>query len=85
MRKTINDAFVDHDLVVLPSWRVMQPTINEALEREESEGEPTEPTVTHNFAPFNSFGIPAVSIPCGFSADGLPIGLMIAGAALLGR
>ena len=79
MRKTIDDAFVDHDLVVLPTWRVMQPTINEALEREENEGEPTEPSVTSNCSPFNSFGIPAASIPCGFSADGLPIGLMIAG------
>lgn len=80
MRKTIDDAFADHDLVVLPTWRVMQPTINETLEREETEGEPPlEPSVTSNCAPFNSFGIPAVSVPCGFSADGLPIGLMIAG------
>ena len=79
MRKTIDDAFVDHDLVVLPTWRVMQPTINETLEREENGGEPTEPIVTSNCSPFNSFGIPAASIPCGFSADGLPIGLMIAG------
>ena len=79
MRKTIDDAFIDYDLVVLPTWRVMQPTINEALEREENEGEPREPSVTSNCSPFNSFGIPAASIPCGFSADGLPIGLMIAG------
>ena len=63
----------------LPTWRVMQPTINEALEREENEAEPTEPSVTSNCSPFNSFGLPAASIPCGFSADGLPIGLMIAG------
>ncbi len=79
MRKTIDDAFVDHDLVVLPTWRVMQPTINDALEREENEGEPSEPAVTSNCSPFNSFGIPAASVPCGFSAEGLPIGLMIAG------
>jgi aspartyl-tRNA(Asn)/glutamyl-tRNA(Gln) amidotransferase subunit A len=29
--------------------------------------------------PFNLMGMPAVSIPCGFSSDGLPIGLMLAG------
>jgi aspartyl-tRNA(Asn)/glutamyl-tRNA(Gln) amidotransferase subunit A len=30
-------------------------------------------------APFNLSGIPAISVPCGFSAAGLPIGLQIAG------
>ena len=79
MRKTIDDAFVDFDLVVLPTWRTLQPTIDATLEREEMGGGPREPSVSSNCPPFNSFGIPAVSIPCGFSADGLPIGLMIAG------
>ena len=30
-------------------------------------------------APFNVYGIPAISVPCGFTAAGLPVGLMIAG------
>jgi Asp-tRNA(Asn)/Glu-tRNA(Gln) amidotransferase A subunit family amidase len=29
--------------------------------------------------PFNLTGHPAISIPCGFSSDGLPIGLQIIG------
>jgi len=32
-----------------------------------------------NTRPFNGYGLPVVSIPCGFSKDGLPIGLQIAG------
>ena len=32
-----------------------------------------------NCTAFNVFGLPAISIPCGFSKDGLPGGLMIAG------
>ena len=35
-----------------------------------------------NFAgPFNTTGLPAMSIPCGFSIGGLPLGLQIAGRA----
>ena len=33
-----------------------------------------------NTRPWNIFGLPAMSLPCGFSASGLPIGLQIIGA-----
>jgi aspartyl-tRNA(Asn)/glutamyl-tRNA(Gln) amidotransferase subunit A len=58
--------------------RVLPRLIDEELSREE-DPKPREPEETSNCAAFNTFGIPAVSIPCGFSASGLPIGLMIAG------
>lgn len=32
-----------------------------------------------NTRPFNGYGLPAITVPCGFSKDGLPIGLQIAG------
>ena len=32
-----------------------------------------------NTRDFNDFGIPVISIPCGFTAKGLPVGIMIAG------
>jgi aspartyl-tRNA(Asn)/glutamyl-tRNA(Gln) amidotransferase subunit A len=79
LRKIIDDSFVNYDLVVLPTMRVLPDTINNALAREENVEPGREPSETSNCVPFNTFGIPAVSIPCGFSAGGLPIGLMIAG------
>jgi len=78
MRKNIDAAFTNFDLVALPTMRITPRTINDALNREE-EPKPREPETVSNCTPFNIFGLPAISIPCGFSKDGLPIGLMIAG------
>jgi aspartyl-tRNA(Asn)/glutamyl-tRNA(Gln) amidotransferase subunit A len=78
MRKNIDDAFRDFDLVALPTMRILPRTIDDALNREEVVT-PREPETISNCTPFNIFGLPAISIPCGFSASGLPIGLMIAG------
>ncbi len=77
-RRTIDDAFTDFDMVVLPTMRLTAPTINLALSREE-DPKPREPEVDSNCTPFDIWGIPAISVPCGFSKTGLPIGLMIAG------
>jgi aspartyl-tRNA(Asn)/glutamyl-tRNA(Gln) amidotransferase subunit A len=78
LRKTIDDAFTDFDLVVLPTMRLLAPTIAESISREE-DPKPREPEIDNNNTPFDIFGIPAISVPCGFSSTGLPIGLMIAG------
>ena len=78
IRKNIDAAFTNFDLVALPTMRITPRTINDSLNREE-EPKPREPEVISNCTPFNIFGLPAISVPCGFSKDGLPIGLMIAG------
>ncbi len=77
-RRTIDDAFIDFDLIALPTMRVVAPTINEAIDKAENP-KPHEPMVDSNCRPFDVWGIPAISVPCGFSKDGLPVGLMIAG------
>jgi aspartyl-tRNA(Asn)/glutamyl-tRNA(Gln) amidotransferase subunit A len=78
LRKNIDAAFANFDLVALPTMRILPRTINDALNREEVVV-PREPETISNCSPFNIFGLPAISIPCGFSKTGLPIGLMIAG------
>ena len=36
-------------------------------------------SLIRNTNPFNMLGTPAISVPCGFTGDGLPIGLQLAG------
>jgi aspartyl-tRNA(Asn)/glutamyl-tRNA(Gln) amidotransferase subunit A len=36
--------------------------------------------IPRNTAPFNVWRIPSISIPCGFTSKGMPIGLQISGA-----
>jgi len=77
LRRTIDDSFTNFDLVVLPTRRHTPRTIDAAIKREENE-KPRDPEL-ENTQPFDYYGIPTISIPCGFTTNKLPIGLMIAG------
>jgi aspartyl-tRNA(Asn)/glutamyl-tRNA(Gln) amidotransferase subunit A len=77
LRRTIDDAFRGIDLVVLPTRRRTPRTIDASIKREETDV-PRNPELDNTGA-FNAYGIPAISVPCGFTSKGLPVGLMIAG------
>jgi aspartyl-tRNA(Asn)/glutamyl-tRNA(Gln) amidotransferase subunit A len=51
--------------------------VDAAIKREETDV-PRNPELENTQA-FNAYGIPTISIPCGFTSAGLPVGLMIAG------
>src|SRR5438093_13542667 len=75
--RKIVDAVRGGDLVVLPTRRGTPRTVDAAIKREETDV-PRNPEL-ENTGAFNAYGIPAISIPCGFTSRGLPVGLMIAG------
>ena len=77
LRRTIDDAFKNVDLVVLPTRRRTPRTVDASIKREETDV-PRNPEL-ENTGAFNVYGIPAISIPCGFTSKGLPVGLMMAG------
>jgi aspartyl-tRNA(Asn)/glutamyl-tRNA(Gln) amidotransferase subunit A len=45
----------------------------------DGEKQPVRPALIRFTRPFNATGHPAMSVPCGFTSDGLPIGLQIVG------
>jgi len=81
-RRKIGDALADAgvDLVLTPTTTMPAPGIAE-LKANPDALRPAELKLLRNTRPFNVWGLPAISVPCGFSKAGLPIGLQIAGPA----
>jgi aspartyl-tRNA(Asn)/glutamyl-tRNA(Gln) amidotransferase subunit A len=75
-RNTADRFFADVDLIVTPTCMVLPDTIENVLA---GKSLPSDLPLLRNTLPFNVLGIPSISVPCGFSAAGLPVGLMISG------
>jgi len=67
-----DEVFAEVDLLAMPTTMVA------ALPIEVSDLSATFQLI-RNTNPLNLLGVPAVSVPCGFTAGGLPIGLQLAG------
>src|SRR5262249_17482241 len=76
-RERIMSVFADVDVLLTPTTPVPAPTIVE-LQKHPENLRARELVLLRNTRPFNVWGIPAISIPCGFTNKGLPIGLQIA-------
>jgi Asp-tRNA(Asn)/Glu-tRNA(Gln) amidotransferase A subunit family amidase len=77
-RRRARDFFADVDLLVTPTMPIPAPAIAD-LRKDPEALRPAELRLLRNTRPFNVWGLPAVSLPCGFTQSGLPIGLQIAG------
>jgi aspartyl-tRNA(Asn)/glutamyl-tRNA(Gln) amidotransferase subunit A len=78
-RRSIRAIFGDVDLLVTPTTPIPAPSSAE-LKKNPEALRPAELTLLRNTRPFNVWGLPAISVPCGFTRSGLPIGLQIAGS-----
>jgi len=74
----VQQAFEEIDLLITPTMPIPAPSIDALREHPEAL-RPQELVLLRNTRPFNVWGLPAISVPCGFTSDGLPIGLQIAG------
>jgi aspartyl-tRNA(Asn)/glutamyl-tRNA(Gln) amidotransferase subunit A len=79
-RHEIAKTFDEVDVIVTPTTPIAAPSV-EDLKTDPQLLRPKELILLRNTRPFNVWGIPAISVPCGFTKAGLPIGLQIAAAA----
>jgi aspartyl-tRNA(Asn)/glutamyl-tRNA(Gln) amidotransferase subunit A len=79
LRREIGKTFQDVDLLVTPTVKLPPRTLEESIKR--AEAEKPLPVELSNTSAFNVFGLPAISVPCGLTKAGLPIGLQISGPA----
>jgi aspartyl-tRNA(Asn)/glutamyl-tRNA(Gln) amidotransferase subunit A len=84
IRREFEELFrADHaervDVILTPSTAMTAPKIGQTSVEINGGQEETRFAATRFTRPFNALGTPAISIPCGFSKTGLPIGLQLAG------
>jgi aspartyl-tRNA(Asn)/glutamyl-tRNA(Gln) amidotransferase subunit A len=75
LRRVVGRVFADVDVLLAPTSYASPSTIEQESKREQEVGAPPAlPTVD-----FSIYGLPTISVPCGFTSSGLPIGFQISG------
>jgi Asp-tRNA(Asn)/Glu-tRNA(Gln) amidotransferase A subunit family amidase len=76
-RQKIVGRIREVDVLITPTTPIPAPRISDLTE-DISRLRPAEIVLLRNTRPINVWGLPAISVPCGFTSEGLPIGLQIA-------
>jgi aspartyl-tRNA(Asn)/glutamyl-tRNA(Gln) amidotransferase subunit A len=71
-RDIVDQVFREIDILLLPTTTTIVPTVADA--RNNPQALSAESTIFANY-----YGLPAISVPCGFDRNGLPLGLQIVG------
>ena len=79
LRDRVDAALGKCDALILPALAIPAPLIGATTVRIGSKDEPIRPMMLRLTNLFNLTGHPAMSIPCGFTTDGLPCGFQMVG------
>ena len=82
LRRAVNAVFSTVDLLITPTTPILPITLQEAVNNPALPPPGGVAPSLRNTQPFDVYGLPSISIPCGFSRSGLPIGLEISGPRL---
>jgi aspartyl-tRNA(Asn)/glutamyl-tRNA(Gln) amidotransferase subunit A len=78
-RSFIRDVFAETDVLVAPVIPEPAPPLAHATEGDPSEIAARQGRFSRLTRPFNGLGLPALTVPCGFSRRGLPLAFQIVG------
>jgi aspartyl-tRNA(Asn)/glutamyl-tRNA(Gln) amidotransferase subunit A len=78
IRMGIDAHLAGADIVLTPATPIPAPRISDLLD-DITRLRPAELVLLRNTRPVNIWGLPAISVPCGVTSQGLPIGLQIIG------
>jgi len=81
IRREVDAALQDVDALLLPALPIAAPKIGVATVKIGGAEEPVRNIMLRCTQAFNVSGHPAITIPCGATADGLPVGVQLVGAA----
>lgn len=79
IRAEIDRALAEVDALLLPALSIPAPPLGAAAVPVKGGQEPVRSAMLRCTQPFNLSGHPSISVPCGSTPSGLPIGLQIAG------
>jgi aspartyl-tRNA(Asn)/glutamyl-tRNA(Gln) amidotransferase subunit A len=81
VRADFDAALARVDAIVAPTAPFAAPEIGQKTVRIGNEDEPVRGALVRLNRPANFTGHPAISVPCGFTKAGLPVGLQLIGRA----
>ena len=65
------------DVLVGPTERITAPTIENSPNRKVGESQNLSPGLSSLAKLFNTTGSPAITVPCGFASNGMPVGMQV--------